>query len=258
MNIQDNGDGTFTAFDGRAKKRILKEYHRQGIRIRSKKEEDGTWTIYPVGERLPRAARMPTGEARYPRGIYRAPYYRQRMPMRRAYLGPSPVLYPTARGRPRVTSAGPRRPSAFQRYGKEKYQREIESHPYTVDEKGSMKLKPGFIEYEDSEGIKHAVSREPPKGFFRRAFESREQRENRRLAIRQQSQRDWAEMERRSEGQPSTKISGEEIFRRNKPEKPVADLTPAPRATPLAPATPADTQKIRDERISTISTDEDL
>lgn len=47
--IIDNGDGTFTVDGKVARKRLLKEYHKQGLQVRSHKESDGTYTLSAIG-----------------------------------------------------------------------------------------------------------------------------------------------------------------------------------------------------------------
>lgn len=226
-NIEDNGDGTFTAYDGKAKKRILKEYHRQGITVRSRKQDDGTWTIYPVGTRQPRYARR-YQSPRYPR----RPASYQAYPRRMQYSGPPPRLSPTASPGSIPIRRGNRTSPVrkkFDEIGEKRYQKrkESESGPYIVDEKGNTKLRPGYLEYKDKYGNIGTVRANEPTGFFERHLESQSIKQKRHEARVQQSQKIEKEMALRSSG-PSTRIPGDEIFSRNKPQKPMQTLTPAP------------------------------
>jgi hypothetical protein len=47
--INENDDGTYSAYDKRAKTRLLKELHRQGFKVRSTKIEGDGFRVSPVG-----------------------------------------------------------------------------------------------------------------------------------------------------------------------------------------------------------------
>ena len=52
--ISDNGDGTFTTKGKIEKRRLLKEFHAQGVVVRSHRNSDGSWTVTPVGAVRPK------------------------------------------------------------------------------------------------------------------------------------------------------------------------------------------------------------
>jgi len=271
-DIEDNGDGTFSAYTTPARKRLLKEYHRQGITIRSKKQEDGVWLITPVGTRQPRDARR-----RYVRQRAAIPRPSRRM----QYAGPPPRLSPTSAPqgpsrtpRPR---GGPSAKSKIDEWSQRRYERrrKTEAGPYLVDEKGGTKLREGYIEYKDKYGNIKPIRSEGP-GVIGRLFESKEHKEARHEARVQQGRRLEAEMMAKSTG-PSTRIPGPKILQKSPPQQkpPMATMTQIPKtqpgirtaaaaATTQVPIPPvsrvshpplADAARIREERVNTISGD---
>ena len=102
--IVDNGDGTFTVDGKVARKRLLKEYHKQGLQVRSHKESDGTYTLSAIGpSRKTGRSRAPVrsiGQVRTrSQGVRRQPsrsrapvLMRGRFPQRRPFGG-SPILH---------------------------------------------------------------------------------------------------------------------------------------------------------------------
>ncbi len=137
--ITENSDGTFTAESKRAKTRLLKEFHKQGVAIRSKKIEGDGYMISPVGEiTKKRVAKRPALGYRprtvYPRRtahpmMYRAPPRVGVRPMYPQRPGYAPV--------PRV-----RRPGALSRVGsyiKRKEQEKMERYQKQVELKQSLR-----------------------------------------------------------------------------------------------------------------------
>jgi len=90
--ITENGDGSFTVQGKAARKRLLKEFHKQGLQVRSQKQSDGTYILSGIGERQPHGRRgLPPRignrpQSRYPvrgyppRGI--RPQFRRGLPSR--------------------------------------------------------------------------------------------------------------------------------------------------------------------------------
>lgn len=99
--ISDNGDGTYTAIDRRSRRRLLKEFHRQGFQVRSSKT-DGGYSVSAVGMSHRRSSTGSIARLARSRSIA------QRRPIRRGY---SPA-YRSYGSSPRI-----RRPSALARAG---------------------------------------------------------------------------------------------------------------------------------------------
>lgn len=113
--IYENGDGTFTTTGKREKSRLLKELHRQGVAVRSKRNGDGSWIVTPVGAKSPTrrtrsASSRPAGYR--PRTRYPAPLPRRdlRQPPRPLYARapPHPIsqYQPQYRAPPRARGPG--------------------------------------------------------------------------------------------------------------------------------------------------------
>lgn len=109
QGIDENSDGTYTAQGRIEKRRLLKELHRQGVAIRSKHNDDGTWTVSPIGMRAPRRAVGHRPRTRYP---VSRPRQDLRQPLRSLYSQgqPRPSFHPSyhhpmyaAPPRPRVS-----------------------------------------------------------------------------------------------------------------------------------------------------------
>ena len=83
QGIDENSDGTYTAQGRIEKRRLLKELHRQGVAIRSKHNDDGTWTVSPIGMRAPRRAVGHRPRTRYP---VSRPRQDLRQPLRSLFL----------------------------------------------------------------------------------------------------------------------------------------------------------------------------
>jgi hypothetical protein len=80
QGITENSDGTFTAENKRAKTRLLKEFHKQGVAVRSTKIEGDGYTVSPVGAITKKSiTRRPALGYRprtvYPRRISRPAYH---------------------------------------------------------------------------------------------------------------------------------------------------------------------------------------
>ena len=73
QGITENTDGTFTTSGKREKTRLLKEFHRQGIAVRSRKNSDGSFIVSPVGSisRRLRSSRPIRVRPNYSGGGYR-------------------------------------------------------------------------------------------------------------------------------------------------------------------------------------------
>lgn len=197
--IKDNSDGTFTTKDKWAKNRLVREFHRQKIRVRSEKIGQGRYYVFPVGAKKERSMRY------RPAAGYRP---RTRVP-RTKIVGPSPTLRQRSLpgAAPPVLMRG-RRPSSggigkiLQRAAAQRAERVRQSQmsPYTPE----GKPRPGYRTYiEPGSGVQKIVKE--PRGFFDKVFMNKQRREGLRLSHQQEQQRDWEAMEKRSQG-PSTRI----------------------------------------------------
>lgn len=144
QGITENNDGTFTAENKRAKIRLLKEFHRQGVSIRSTKIEGDGYRISPTGAITKKSmGRRPALGYRprtvFPRRIARPAY--QRPPPRSGFS-------PSVRQRPYYPSqpyygAPPRarRPGVLSRVGgylQRKQYEGIERHRKEIELKQSL------------------------------------------------------------------------------------------------------------------------
>jgi hypothetical protein len=206
--ITDNKDGTFTVSDGHAKKRLMKEFRRQGIRAHSKRTGEKGFVVFPVGQRKQRArtgGRLPRKERE------RLPGYKPRTRVRVA--GPRPYLRQQARpgfGSPpaiHTGGAGARKHpirEAVMKAAEQRAQktRESQRSPYTPE----GKPRPGYQTYVDPKtGVQHIVKM-PKAGKEPSWWMSRKQKEAIHQARVQESREIEKGMAERSKGQPSTRI----------------------------------------------------
>jgi hypothetical protein len=132
QGIVDNGDGTYNAENKRAKTRLLKEFHKQGVAVRSKKIGDDGYLLSPVGSVQKKRTRPSLGYR--PRTVYP----RRTIQVRRAppRLGVTPHLSPYQPhygSRPRIGS-----PTIGQRFGqwiRERAERKEQEQKNQIEQK---------------------------------------------------------------------------------------------------------------------------
>lgn len=180
QGITENNDGTFTAENKRAKTRLLKEFHRQGVAVRSTKIEGDGYKVSPVGKISKKVmGKRPTLGYRprtvYPRRIvrpaYRAPPrlgVRPMYPQRPGYAAP-----PRVRGPGMFSKIG----GYFERRRQEKEQRkqqEIQLKQSLAE--SEAKIKAERIAQERAETVRKIQEQETTARLQReRAEQSRHQ-----------------------------------------------------------------------------------
>jgi hypothetical protein len=225
-NIEDNGDGTFTAYDGRAKKRLLVEYHRQGIRVRSSDNGDGTWKVTPIGVRSPLQAS--------PRYNGRPRYYGRRPHTVQPYLGPRPMLSPVAGPSPIIGGGPSRARSRGESFLDKTIRRPHESREAEKQRKAMLQ--------ETNEKLKQDRLAEERKETARQVSERAEKR--RLLVERQQFERSQQAQKMRN---TSTMQQGIVTGSNASPKSSVGPLfSPAPK--PSTPQVGSDAAAIREAR----------
>lgn len=109
--IQENPDGSFTTKGLPEKRRLLKSLHTQGYRMRSRKNPDGTFSVYAVGmaAKRARAPVMRVRTARTQESSMETPK-RAYAPMRGRYvrIGGRPVKYRSLAPRYPISAQYPR------------------------------------------------------------------------------------------------------------------------------------------------------
>jgi flagellar biosynthesis GTPase FlhF len=133
--IKDNEDGTFTVKSKIEKRRLLKSLHKQGVAIRSKRNDNGTITVSsiglkPSGKRVghrPRLQYPPTPNFRHGYGNPSQYFYHQgspRPPFRKTYPRALPLYTPPPK--PHMTNNISRKVEEWARQRIEKRNREQE------------------------------------------------------------------------------------------------------------------------------------
>jgi len=113
--ITENGDGSFTVQGKAARKRLLKEFHKQGLQVRSQKQSDGTYILSGIGERQPHGRRgLPPRIGNRPQSRYPVRGYPPRgiRPQFRGGLPSRPFARPQ-QAPPRLSPTGSRGPSRY-------------------------------------------------------------------------------------------------------------------------------------------------
>lgn len=110
--IQENPDGSFTTKGLPEKRRLLKSLHTQGYRVRSRKNPDGTFSVYAVGIMAAKRARAPVMRVRTARTQESSMETPKRAyaPMRGRYvrIGGRPVKYRSLAPRYPISAQYPR------------------------------------------------------------------------------------------------------------------------------------------------------
>ena len=246
--ITDNGDGTFTARNKAARKRLVKEYHQQGLQARFRKIGPNEYLVSAAGARRQRVRSIRPVRSIGARPVqssgyqYRAPAARRPMTDeeafrraigRRSSAGVRPNLYrgsPAIQANPHYGSLYRPRPAHgpgfLERHSQKT--REQQRSPYEVSAEGKTRLRPGYLEYQEH-GMTKTV-REQPSGFIEKHFPSQERQHALHTARVQRSQRDEQGMRERSTG-PSTRVAGEELLARTPKPRPAyrEEIHPAAR-----------------------------
>jgi hypothetical protein len=196
--IIENRDGTFTTKGKREKRRLLKEFHKQSVAVRSKKNDDGSFTVTPIGRISRKTMRIPARSSKpvYATGGYR-PISKTRTYPRFPHagsgrVGPARQFGPSPRagsgpifGSPRA-GPKPRGESLFQRtIRRHKENREAEAARKKEAKENEEKLRQERIAQERKETA-NEVSRQAEKRrllFDRQQFERSQQAERMRSGL---------------------------------------------------------------------------
>ncbi len=179
--ITDNGDGTFTAKTRIEKRRLLKNLHRSGYLVRSRKTTEGNWRVVAIGTRKKPQIRPATAGGYKPKTRYVKTdgRYIPIAPRRRGnYLGriPKPVIYPVNHGSGSYRSR-PQGPSLFENYMRHRKDRAVQREAERKQMlETDAKMKKERIEQETKAERKSTV-KEIRKKEFERENAAHEHRE---------------------------------------------------------------------------------